>query len=134
MASSKYDVVIVGGGLVGASLACALEGSGLSVAIIETFPLKATSQPSYDDRTVALSYGSRIIFESMGLWSLLGDRVEAIKTIHISDRGHFGATRLRQEEEGVEALGYVAENRVRGEVLYQRLAENKRVQWFCPAG
>ena len=133
MSSNTCDVVIVGGGLVGASLACALEDSDLSVAIIEAFPLKASSQPSYDDRTVALSYGSRIIFESMGLWSSLVDRVEAIKTIHISDRGHFGATRLSHEEEGVEALGYVAENRVLGEVLYQRLAENKNVQLHCPA-
>ena len=94
MSTNTCDVLIVGGGLVGASLACALEGSGLSVAIIEAFPLKASSQPCYDDRTVALSYGSRIIFESMGLWPLMVDQVEAIKTIHISDRGHFGATRL----------------------------------------
>jgi 2-octaprenyl-6-methoxyphenol hydroxylase len=133
MSTNACDVVIVGGGLVGASLACALEGSGLSVAIIEAFPLKASSQPCYDDRTVALSYGSRIIFESMGLWSLLEDRVEAIKTIHISDRGHFGVTRLYHDEEGVEALGYVAENRVLGEVLYQRLADNKNAQLHCPA-
>ena len=133
MTDNKCDVLIVGGGLVGASLACALENSGLSVAIIEAYPLKAESQPCYDDRTVALSYGSRIIFESMGLWDCLADRVEAIKTIHISDRGHFGVTRLHHDEEGVEALGYVAENRVLGEVLYQRLTENKNVKLHCPA-
>jgi 2-octaprenyl-6-methoxyphenol hydroxylase len=130
---SHCDVLIVGGGLVGASLACALEGSGLSVAIIEAYPLNSQSQPCYDDRTVALSYGSRVIFESMGLWSLLEGRVEAIETIHISDRGHFGVTRLHHDEEGVEALGYVAENRVLGEVLYQRLEENKNVKLHCPA-
>ncbi len=133
MSVNTCDVVIVGGGLVGASLACALEKSGLSVAIIETHPLNSQSQPCYDDRTVALSYGSRIIFESMGLWPLLAERVEPIKTIHISDRGHFGVTRLRHDEEGVEALGYVAENRVLGEVLYQRLANNKKLQLHCPA-
>lgn len=133
MSVNTCDVVIVGGGLVGASLACALEQSGLSVAIIETHPLNSQSQPCYDDRTVALSYGSRIIFESMGVWPLLAERVEPIKTIHISDRGHFGVTRLRHDEEGVEALGYVAENRVLGEVLYQRLANNKKLQLHCPA-
>jgi 2-octaprenyl-6-methoxyphenol hydroxylase len=133
MSANTCDVVIVGGGLVGASLACALEGSGLSITIIEAYPLRSETQPSYDDRTVALSYGSRIIFEAIGLWSALEDRIEAIKTIHISDRGHFGVTRLRHDEEGVEALGYVAENRVLGEVLYQRLADNKDINLCCPA-
>lgn len=127
------DVVIIGGGLVGASLACALEGSGLSIEIIEAHPLNTDNQPCYDDRTVALSYGSRIILDAMGLWGSLAQRVEAIKTIHISDRGHFGVTRLHHYEEAVEALGYVAENRVLGEVLYKRLADNSAVQMHCPA-
>lgn len=127
------DVLIIGGGLAGASLACALENSGLAVELIEAHPLHAQTQPCYDDRTVALSYGSRVIFEAMGLWPAMADSIEAIKTIHISDRGHLGVTRLRHLDEGVEALGYVAENRVLGEVLYQRLAENQNVQLHCPA-
>ena len=127
------DVLIIGGGLAGASLACALEGSGLSIEIIEAFQLNTDAQPCYDDRTVALSYGSRVIFEAMGLWHAMADRIEPIKTIHISDRGHLGVTRLRHSDEGVEALGYVAENRVLGEVLYQRLAENQNVKLHCPA-
>lgn len=128
------DVLIIGGGLAGASLACALENSGLSVRVVEAWPLKSDSQPSYDDRTVALSWGSRCIFEGMGIWNAMADRVEPIRTIHISDRGHFGATRLRHDEEGVEALGYVAENRVLGEVLYRRLEQNSRLELHCPAG
>ena len=125
--------MIIGGGLVGASLACALENTGLSVAIVEAWPLKSASQPSYDDRTVALSWGSRCIFDGMGVWDAMADRVEPIKTIHISDKGHFGATRLRHDEEGVEALGYVAENRVLGDVLYQRLEQNSNLELYCPA-
>jgi 2-octaprenyl-6-methoxyphenol hydroxylase len=69
----------------------------------------------------------------MGLWDALADRVEAIRTIHISDKGHFGATRLYHEEEHVDALGYVAENRVLGDVLYQRLQHNASVKLHCPA-
>ncbi len=131
--ATDCDVLIIGGGLVGASLACALENSGLSVQIVEAIPYKSDLQPSYDDRTVALSWGSRCIFEGMGIWDAVADRVEAIKTIHISDKGHFGATRLRHEEENVEALGYVAENRVLGEVLYQRLQQNNHIELHCPA-
>ena len=127
------DVLIIGGGLVGASLACALENSEHSVRIVEAFPLESEMQPSYDDRTVALSWGSRCIFEGMHIWGAMAESVEPIRTIHISDKGHFGATRLRHYEEHVEALGYVAENRVLGDVLYHRLQQNSRLGLHCPA-
>lgn len=131
--TTSCDVLIVGGGLAGASLACALQDSGLSVEIIEAHPVNTDAQPCYDDRTVALSYGSRVILDAMGLWDAIEDKTEAIKTIHISDKGHFGVTRLRHDEEGVDALGYVCENRVLGEILYQKLAENSQLQLHCPA-
>jgi 2-octaprenyl-6-methoxyphenol hydroxylase len=131
--ATDCDVLIIGGGLVGASLACALEDSGHVIRIVEAVPYKSDRQPSYDDRTVALSWGSRCIFEGMGLWQAMADRVEAINTIHISDKGHFGATRIRHEEEHVEALGYVAENRVLGEVLYRRLQQCSELTLHCPA-
>ena len=133
MQDRHFDVLIVGGGLVGASLACALRGSGLRIAIVEAHALNTAAQPSFDDRTVALSWGSRRILDSIGVWPQLASRVEAIKTIHISDRGHFGVTRLHHDEEGVEALGYVAENRVLGEVLYASLQANPDVELICPA-
>jgi 2-octaprenyl-6-methoxyphenol hydroxylase len=131
--ATDCDILIIGGGLVGASLACALENTGLSVDVVEAYPHQSDLQPSYDDRTVALSWGSRCIFEGMGVWDAMADRVEAIRMIHISDKGHFGATRLRHEEEHVEALGYVAENRVLGDVLHQRLQQNTNVELHCPA-
>ena len=131
--ATDCDVLIIGGGLVGASLACALEHSAHSVRIVEAVPLSSDVQPSYDDRTVALSWGSRCIFEGMDLWQAMADRVEAIKTIHISDKGHFGATRLRHEEEHVDALGYVVENRVLGDVLYRRLQQISKLALHCPA-
>ena len=130
---TECEVVIIGGGLVGASLACALQGSRHSVHVVEASPIASTKQPSYDDRTLALSWGSRCILEGMKIWQPLADKVEAINTIHISDRGHFGATRIRHYEEHVEALGYVAENRVLGEILYDRLSQDGRPVFHCPA-
>jgi 2-octaprenyl-6-methoxyphenol hydroxylase len=119
LTDNYFDLIIIGGGLAGASLACALKDvatdTPLKIAVVEAFELKSDSQPSYDDRTVALSYGSRCIFDSMGLWSSLEPYAEAINTIHISDRGHFGVTQLTKEQEGVEALGYVLENRAIGQ-------------------
>ncbi len=131
--SGRHDLVIVGGGLVGASLAVAMAAQPLRIAVIERYPLHSRQQPSYDDRTVALSWGSRLILEGMGLWPLLAARVEPIRQIHISDRGHFGATRLHHDEESVDALGYVAENRVLGEVLYDAMNAAENIDVFCPA-
>ncbi len=135
---NHFDLIIIGGGLAGASLACALKNSALKIALVEAFELNTDSQPSYDDRTVALSFGSRCIFDAMGLWSSLAPYAEAINTIHISDRGHFGVTRLTKEQEGVEALGYVLENRAIGQQLYADLADSSSDKeggftLFCPA-
>lgn len=136
---NNFDLIIIGGGLAGASLACALknisENHSLKIAVVEAHQLNTKEQPSYDDRTVALSYGSRCIFETIGLWSGLEQHAEAINTIHISDRGHFGVTRLTKEQEGVEALGYVLENKRVGEALYAAMndASASNVTLFCPA-
>lgn len=135
--SNHFDLIIIGGGLAGASLACALNSAAadtkLKIAVIEAYELNTDAQPCYDDRTVALSYGSRCIFDSMGLWSSLEPQAEAIETIHISDRGHFGVTRLTKEQEGVEALGYVLENRDIGQQLYAAMSEAPDITLFCPA-
>lgn len=129
----KYDLIIVGGGMVGASLAVSLKDSGLSIAIIEAFSWKSEQQPSFDDRSIALSYGSKKILEGMSLWSSLKGRCQPIKTIHISDRGRFGVTRLHHEEEKVEALGYVIENRVMGEVLQHEIQSLDHLTMYMPA-
>lgn len=112
-----YDVLIVGGGMVGASLAVALAPTGLRVGVVEARPFGAPGQPSYDDRSIALSFGSRLILEDLGLWDAFRDEVTAIEAVHVSERGRFGATRLYRQEEGVPALGYVVENRVIGRIL-----------------
>ena len=131
--NNHFDLIIIGGGLAGASLACALKDTSLKIAVVEAFELSTDSQPCYDDRTVALSYGSRCIFDAMGVWSSLAPFAEAINTIHISDRGHFGVTRLTREQEGVEALGYVLENRSIGQSLYAVMKASENITLLCPA-
>jgi 2-octaprenyl-6-methoxyphenol hydroxylase len=127
------DVLIVGGGLVGASLACALGQAGLRVCVIEAFPLASDQQPGYDERSIALAQGSRRIFAGLGLWSALEPEACPIRTIHVSDRGHFGFTRLRADQEGVPALGYVATGGVLGAVLQQGLQQLDTVELIAPA-
>lgn len=129
----ETDVAIVGGGLVGASLACALGQAGVSVALVEASALAVEAQPAYDERSIALAQGSQRIFAGLDLWAGLENDVCPIHTIHVSDRGRFGFTRLRREHEGVPALGYVATSRVLGRVLLDRLAELDSVRVLAPA-
>ena len=135
--NTDFDLIIIGGGLVGASLACALENSSLRIAVVEAFPFKSDNseyQPAFDARSVALSYTSKQVFEGMGLWSSINKLgVAAIKKIHISDRGHAGITRLSAEDENVDALGYVVETRVIGKALFDSLNKQKNVTLIAPA-
>lgn len=129
-----YDILIVGGGMVGASLARALTGSPLRIGVIEAVPFDAPDQPSFDVRAIALAQGSRRIFSAIGVWERMRELgVSAITRIHVSDRGHFGSARLSAAEEGVEALGYVAEAGVLGRALGEGLAELPNVELLCPA-
>ena len=114
---SPYDCVIVGGGLIGSSLARALIPTGLRVALVEAVPAETQSQPSYDERVIALSWGSRRILEAMGSWGAIEPEAAPIEQVHISDRGRFGFTRLDTAGLGVPALGYVVPARTLGAAL-----------------
>ena len=100
-----YDLAIVGGGPVGAALATALDGSGLSVAVLEA----RARLEARDPRAIALSQGARLILERLGAWDRLDGKATPIETIHVSQRGGFGRAELAANELGVPALGYVAE-------------------------
>jgi 2-octaprenyl-6-methoxyphenol hydroxylase len=131
---TDFDILIVGGGLVGASLACALSDSRLTVGMIEAATPPLSEQPSFDDRTLALAYGSRRIFDGLGVWSAIARRGAApIKRIHISDRGRFGATRLQARDAGIDALGYVVSAPVLGTSLYQAIGGRSNLQVISPA-
>lgn len=127
------DLVIVGGGLVGASLALALADSGLSIGLVEARALDASGHPAFDDRAIALSQGSLRIFERLGLWQELAPSAAPIRHIHVSDRGHFGVTRLSASGQGVPALGQVALARDLGRVMAARLKAQTNLRLFCPA-
>ncbi len=139
--AATYDVVIAGGGMVGASLALALsrysEGA-LSVLLVESFPLPSGDsapvyRPSFDARSTALSYGSRQILESVDVWTALHKHLTPITRIHVSDRGHIGSALLTAQEQGWDALGYVVENAWLGNVLLNTLNAAPGVECRSPA-
>jgi 2-octaprenyl-6-methoxyphenol hydroxylase len=130
--SSDYDIVIAGGGMAGISLACALAPTGVRMAVIEATLPREDSQPSFDDRAIALAEGSRRIFEAIGLWDAIAKSATPIRKIHISERGKFGFTHLDAAEERVPALGYVALARDLGQALLSQFAETG-IDHLCPA-
>ncbi len=129
----QVDVAIAGGGLVGASLALALAKLSLRIALIEAAPFGAADQPSFDDRSTALSNGSRHIFEALGLWPLIEREATPIRRIHVSDQGRFGFTRIEAKEQGLDALGFVVVNRVMGAALWRRLSAEPTITLLAPA-
>jgi len=134
-----YDLVVVGGGMVGASFSCALEQAlgetPLSILVIEAISPNTNSakQSSFDARSTALSFGSRKFLEGIGLWQVLDDAVSAIHEIQVSDRGRLGCVEINRDEQGVEALGYVVENKRLGQALNARLNESEKINLLCPA-
>ncbi len=120
-----YDIIIVGGGLVGASLAAALRATPLKIGIIEAAPWFTDKRPpSYDDRIIALNYASHRIFSGLGLWDKIAVEATPIKHIHISDQGHFGSTHLDSKDLRASALGYVVSARHLGQCLQEILADS----------
>jgi len=130
---ADYDVAIVGGGMTGAGLACALAGGPLRVALIEAVPVRNDTQPSYDDRGLSLALSSRRILDGLGLWPALAREATPIEHIHVSDRGRFGFVRLHAADMGVPALGYVVPARELGRVLLAGVAGADNVDFLCPA-
>ena len=103
--TEHVDIAIIGGGPVGASLALGLEGSGLSVAVLEA----REKLEAPDPRALALSEGCRLILDRLGAWTALAPHATAIESIHVSQRGGLGRALLTGEQAGVAALGQVAE-------------------------
>ncbi|MCY4330083.1 MAG: FAD-dependent monooxygenase [Endozoicomonadaceae bacterium] len=123
-----YDIVIAGGGLAGLSMVNALSclskkshGRPLSVAVIEPNGHNHQQDHADDPRQIALTYGSKLIYESLGLWDALSDRCTPMKTIHVSERGGPGSARLFAEDYQVPALGYVVAAQHLLEALENRL-------------
>ncbi|MBL4865327.1 MAG: 2-octaprenyl-6-methoxyphenyl hydroxylase [Pseudomonadales bacterium] len=138
---NNVDVCIVGGGMVGATLACALaKNSDLSILLIEAFPLKKTDvvasgdyQSSYDARSTALSRGTAEIFHQLECWALMREQATPILDIHVSEKGGFGFSHLSAKKENVPALGYVVENAWLGRVLIGQLFQHSNIQILSPA-
>lgn len=131
--SPVYDVAIIGGGLVGASLACALAPLGLRVALLEAVAFRSDSQPSYDDRTLALSASSCRILESLGVWPDVANNATPIREIHVRELGRPGHVVMDPRELGLDRFGHVVEARAFGAAMMAALPRLQNLDFRCPA-
>ena len=129
----EFDVVIIGGGLAGATLALALARVTQRIAVIEAVSMQAPEQPSYDDRGLVLTLSSQRILQNLHLWEALYEQVNPVLHIHVSDQHHFGFTRLHASDLELPALGYVVIARALGKILLEKIRQTKNIEWICPA-
>jgi len=139
--ATHYDVIISGAGLSGLLTAIGLlnETRDLSIALIEPYDGQSTNShvPNFDDRCLALSYGSLQLLNHWQVWSKLKPTAWPIKTIITSDRGHLGKTIMRAQDYQLNAMGYVAAMRNMGTAFEQTLTELQssnphKLEWFKP--
>lgn len=129
----KCDIAIVGGGLAGASLAVALAPLGYDIKVIESVAYKAAEQPSYDDRTLALSHSSCQILSGIGLWEKLEPDASAIRKIFITELDRPGQVVLDSAEMGLTEFGHVVEARRFGVAVTGLLAQTGNIELISPA-
>ena len=130
---SNPGVLIVGGGLVGASLAIALDAAGIAATLVETAAPRADQQPSYDERNLALARATVNGLEAIGVWRHAAARATPIRHIHVSRAGEFGSARIDAARHGVDALGWTLPARELGTALLRRLDECARLTRLAPA-
>ena len=133
MQSIITDVVISGGGPVGLLLALGLAQQGQKVVLAEAFLPVESAPNSFDGRVLALSHGSMLALERLGVWQDLTPFVTNILHVHVSQKGYLGITTLHAEEVGVPALGYSVQSRDLGNVLWQHVKQSSHIQVLCPA-
>ncbi|WP_248851437.1 FAD-dependent monooxygenase [Thiomicrospira microaerophila] len=127
-----YDLIVSGGGPVGLCLALALSSRGANLALLEAVEPKPGANNSFDGRVLALSEGSRLILEQIGVWQDLLPYVTDIAHVHVSQKGYLGLTLMHAEELGVPALGYAIRASDLGEVLWKKVKSDASIDVLCP--
>ncbi|MEB3335858.1 MAG: FAD-dependent hydroxylase [Leptolyngbyaceae bacterium] len=125
-----YDIAIVGGGIIGATLACALKDSGLRIVLLEARP---DSVAVAKGQAYAISLLSSRVFQGMGLWEEILPQIATFDHIQLSDADYPGIVRFAPQDLGTENLGYVAEHQVLLKVLQSSLRKKASITELCPA-
>ena len=131
--SERVEVAIVGGGMVGSTLAAALAQAGIPVALIDKADPAALTEEAYDGRTVAIAHATHRLLQATGLWTRIVPHAEPILDIRVSDGPSLLFLHYDHRELGEDPLGYIVENRAVRRSLYARLGGLEGVRFRAPA-
>jgi len=128
---TDYDLVVVGGGLVGSALACALGGSGKSVLVLESGSAQTDMPGEYDLRVSAITGASANFFKAIGAWDRMRQaRMGEVREMQIWDEGGSGSLHLDAADTADACLAYIIENSVIRTALYQRLQQLSNIRYL----
>lgn len=128
----SYDIVIIGGGMVGTALACALGNSSLKIALLDRAP-PAAPDADHDQRVSAITLASQSLFENIGTWDgMVRRRVSPVREMQVWSEGGSGAIHFKAAEIGEPCLAWIIENRVIQTALIDRLHQFTNVHYLCP--
>ncbi len=128
-----FDIIIVGGGMVGMAAALSLSQLNLSIALLESQVAEGNSHPSYDDRTLVVNQASVNFWKNLGIWQKLKQNITPINKVHVSNKGHFGSVVFDKDELNVNALAYIVEAKILGFALKHACEENESITIIAPA-
>ena len=131
--NKNYDVIIVGGGMVGLTLACALGQQEFNVAVIEAYePEEIKPNDEYDLRVSAISKSSQQIFENINVWQeLLNHRASPYQKMHVWDATGDGKIQFDAADLGTDVLGHIIENRSIQFALYKQCKTISNIDYNC---
>ncbi len=129
---AAYDVVIAGGGMVGAALACALGDSGLKVAVLEQREPSPPLAQGYDLRVSAVTLASVSIFQAVGAWDAMKHRASPVREMKVFDATGTGSIHFDAAEMGEPCLAYIIENNLMQSALIERLHHFTNIHYLCP--
>jgi len=127
--NEKYDIAIVGGGMVGAALAAALSRAPLKILLIDAQSFQQVPPPQeYDIRVSAITQASKRFFQSLGVWQAIHDfRASPFREMHVWEEQQETAIHFDGAEIGEEELGYIIENRVIQYFLHEHLRASENI-------
>lgn len=125
-----YDLAIVGGGIIGLTLACALKDSGLSIALIEAKPYSVAAMKG---QAYAVHLSSKLILEGIGIWDQILPQIETFRKVRLSDADYPGVVEFQPTDLGTDVLGYVAEHQALLTPLQEFMQQCANVNYLCPA-
>ncbi len=131
--NERTDILIVGGGLVGASLAIALDRAGLDATLVESAAPSREAPPSYSERNLALARATVNGLRHLGVWPHAALAATPIRRIHVSRAGEFGSARIHAADAGLDAVGWTMPARQLGHALQQRLDACRGLKRLAPA-